>query len=63
MKEKENTFTVRSVSKLGCVADNKLAPSGLPLQMLRLGFNCGTWVGKRGGVIDKIATLVSVDVL
>lgn len=31
----------------GRVADNKLAPSCLPPQMLRLGFNCGTWAGKQ----------------
>lgn len=46
-KKKENTSIGHSVSKSGCVVDNKLAPSCLPLQMLRLGFNCGTWVGKQ----------------
>lgn len=46
-KKKETTFVGHSVLKSGCMVDNKLAPSCLPLQMLRLGFNCGTWVGKQ----------------
>lgn len=46
-KEKKTTFIGHSVLKSGCTVDNKLAPSCLPLQMLRLGFNCGTWVGKQ----------------
>lgn len=36
-----------TLSKSGCVVDNKLAPLCLSFQMLRLGFNCGTWVGKQ----------------
>lgn len=45
--KKDNTFIGHSVSKSGRMVDNKLAPSCLPFQMLRLGFNCGTWVGKQ----------------
>lgn len=44
-KEKHDTFTGHSVSKWGCVFDNKLAPSSFLLQMLGLSFNCGDWVG------------------
>lgn len=46
-RKKKTTFIGHSVLKSGCTVDNKLAPSCLPLQMLRLGFNCGTWVGKQ----------------
>lgn len=42
VREKKSQYWSR-----GCVVDNKLAPPCPPLQMLRLGFNCGTWVGKQ----------------
>lgn len=46
-KKKKSAFVGHKVLKSGCMVDNKLAPSCLPLQMIRLGFNCGTWVGKQ----------------
>lgn len=48
-KKRERTRLPSSAAlyRIGHVVDNKLAPSCLPLQMLRLGFNCGTWVGKQ----------------
>ena len=46
-EEERNPSAGHSVSKWGYMVDNKLARPCLPLQMLRLGFNCGTWVGKQ----------------
>lgn len=46
-KKNKKKFVGHSVLKSGWMVDNKLAPSCLPLQMLRLGFNWGTWVGKQ----------------
>jgi len=45
--KERNTSIGHSVSESRRVVDNKLARPCLPPQMLRLGFNCGTWVGKQ----------------
>lgn len=46
-RERTRLPSSATLYRIGHVVDNKLAPSCLPLQMLRLGFNCGTWVGKQ----------------
>lgn len=45
-EKKKGWHSSGTLLKSGCMVDNKLALSHLPLQMLRLDFNCGTWVGK-----------------
>lgn len=44
-KKKKTLFTALYQRQLRC--GQQIGSSCLPLQMLRLGFNCGTWVGKQ----------------